>query len=337
MSRELGPVEARVCRIVITLLGITVLVFVVLSAIDFLFNPSPRPRTPQSQPMVQASPKETQTAQYRKTPRRGVLPNHAAAIALPKKEMPSPPPQSGLEKIIRFDAGLLDRRVDAASLADADALLNMPPAGRFQSGPQQEIFTAVFASAEPALAYRSQEPVTPSPAPNMQDQPAEPSLGTATSSREDVQQIQSRLRDLGYLSSAVTGMWDVKSREALRDFKLVNGLAPNDTLDPETSEKLNAPAAIRAHQSLLGRWSSAPCNSAKTTDTRITITSHRVRLSTGSVCEFNDLKRGTDGWRVRASCSQDKKHWAANGKFALKGDKLVWTSERDVISYFRCN
>ena len=51
MSRELGPVEARVCRIVITLLGITVLVFVVLSAIEFLFNPSPRPRTPQSQPM----------------------------------------------------------------------------------------------------------------------------------------------------------------------------------------------------------------------------------------------------------------------------------------------
>jgi hypothetical protein len=62
-----------------------------------------------------------------------------------------------------------------------------------------------------------------------------------------------------------------------------------------------------------------------------------VRLSTGSVCEFNDLKRDADGWRVRSSCSQGKEHWAANGKFALKGDKLVWTSERDVVSYFRCN
>jgi hypothetical protein len=61
----------------------------------------------------------------------------------------------------------------------------------------------------------------------------------------------------------------------------------------------------------------------------------RVRLSTGSVCEFNDLKRDTDGWRVRASCSHGREHWAANGKFALKGDKLIWTSERDVISYFR--
>jgi hypothetical protein len=151
MSKELGSVEARVCRIVITLLGITVLVSVVLLASDLLLNSSPS-RTPHSQPMVRSwPPKETQTAQYYRTPRSHALSNHGAATALPKKEMPSPPRRSGLEKMVRFDPGLLNGRVDAASLADADALPNMPPAGRFQSGPQQEIFTAVFASAEPAL------------------------------------------------------------------------------------------------------------------------------------------------------------------------------------------
>ena len=206
MSRELGLVEARVCRIVFTLLGITVLVFVVLSAIDFLFNPSPRPRTPQSQPMVQSSPKETQTAQYQKTPRRGALAQSCRRDRSSEERNAVTAAAVWVGENYPFRRGTLDRRVDAASLADADALLKMPPAGRFQSGPQQEIFTAVFASAEPALAYRSQEPVAPSPAPNMQGQPAEPSLGTATSSREDVQQIQSRLRDLGYLSSAVTGI-----------------------------------------------------------------------------------------------------------------------------------
>src|SRR5262249_27791023 len=106
---------------------------------------------------------------------------------------------------------------------------------------------------------------------------------------------------------------------------------------PETREKLNSRTAVRVSQSLIGSWSSAPCKSAKTTDLRVTISSRRVRSSTGSVCEFSDLKHDTSGWRVRASCSQGTQHWAANGKFALKGDKLVWTSDRDVVSYFRCN
>jgi hypothetical protein len=42
-------------------------------------------------------------------------------------------------------------------------------------------------------------------------------------------------------------------------------------------------------------------------------------------------------WRVKANCSQGPQHWVANGRVALIANKLVWTSEHDVISYSRCN
>src|SRR5713226_6116561 len=49
MSRELGPIELRVCRMVFALLGLMVVAFLVLGAIDSVFNPSPRMRKVQSQ------------------------------------------------------------------------------------------------------------------------------------------------------------------------------------------------------------------------------------------------------------------------------------------------
>ena len=338
MSRELRPVEICVCRMVFALLGIIVLAFVVLSAIDFLFDPWPRARNVQSRPVVQSPPLiQSQIAQSQKSSRRGALADQPAGIALLRKEMQSQTPGSALDRAIRFDPGLLDRRVYGTSYIDADALPNASATGTLQSGPQQEIFTAALASAEPAVSYRSEESLAQSSASNRQGQPIEVAVGAAASSREDVQQIQSRLRDLGYLSSAATGIWDLKSRDALRDFKLINRLANSDTLDVETSEKLSSQTAIRAHQSFIGSWSAAPCSSTKTKDLRVTISSRRIRASTGSICEIHGVQSENSGWRVRANCSQGTQHWTANGRFAVRGEKLIWTSERDVINYFRCN
>lgn len=46
--------------------------------------------------------------------------------------------------------------------------------------------------------------------------------------------VQKRLADLGYFTAAVDGVWGPRSRVALRDFKLANGLPPDETLDPRT-------------------------------------------------------------------------------------------------------
>jgi hypothetical protein len=123
MSRELRPVEIRVCRIVFALLGIIVLAFVVLSAIDFLFGPWPRARNVQSRPVVQSPPLiQSQIAQSQKSSRRGALADQPAGIALLRKEMQSQTPGLALDRAIRFDPGLLDRRVYGTSYIDADAL-----------------------------------------------------------------------------------------------------------------------------------------------------------------------------------------------------------------------
>jgi len=164
-----------------------------------------------------------------------------------------------------------------------------------------------------------------------------PSVGAASLSRENVRQIQARLRELGFLSSANTGEWDASSRDALRDFKLVNHLPHNDKWDVRTGEKLHSQTAVRADRSFIGNWSTAPCRSATTKDMRLSINSRRTKSSTGSVCKFNDIASDNGEWRVQATCSQGDRHWTANGKLALTANKLVWSSEQDVTSYFRCN
>jgi hypothetical protein len=195
------------------------------------------------------------------------------------------------------------------------------------------------ASTEPPSLEQPREVKVPPErsAQNPQGESKEASLGAESFIYGNVLQIKSRLRDLGFLSSAKNDEWDPSARDALRDFKLVNHLAIDDTLDLQTSKKLNSQTAIRADQSFIGSWSTAPCRSAKTTNIRLSISSRRAKSSAGSVCEFRDLQSNNREWQVRANCSQGNQRWTANGKFALMANKLVWTSEQDVISYFRCN
>ncbi|MGO4389072.1 peptidoglycan-binding protein [Microvirga sp. 2YAF29] len=55
---------------------------------------------------------------------------------------------------------------------------------------------------------------------------------------ENATRIQQRLADLGYFSGIVDGMWGPRSRTALRDFKLANGLARDDVWDERTETTL---------------------------------------------------------------------------------------------------
>ena len=207
----------------------------------------------------------------------------------------------------------------------------------FQANPKQRIATA-SASAELPLPNPPQEVRIP----EQEDIPArgqaeEASAPEESLTEEQVLRIKSRLRDLGFLSSAKRGVWDASARNALRDFKVVNGLSNDDVWDRETSNRINSPVAIRADQSIIGNWSAAPCRSAKPSDTRLSMSSRGVKSSVGTVCEFHDLKVTAREWHVKATCSQGDERWTANGKFSLSADKLVWTSEGDVSSYFRCN
>jgi peptidoglycan hydrolase-like protein with peptidoglycan-binding domain len=55
---------------------------------------------------------------------------------------------------------------------------------------------------------------------------------------QDATSVQKRLAELGFLSIPPNGIWGPRSRQALRDFKLANGLPPDDAWDHLTNEQL---------------------------------------------------------------------------------------------------
>ena len=248
----------------------------------------------------------------------------------------------GFEKAIRFDPRPLELRLDGKGVVLADAVQKpssdgdlstttggnncnpnfrkhrasvIGPASRDKSSARTPVFRyATRAKGTPALDAVS--------------------LADGASAADTFAFARSRLFVVGWI--VVRGT--LGSRDGLRDFKLVNRLANDDIWDFQTSEKLNSPTAIRADQSFIGNWSTAAsCRAEKSANTRLSISSRRAKSSAGSICEFRDVQWNDREWRVRANCSQGTQHWVANGKLALVADRLIWTSERDVISYFRCN
>ena len=374
MSRDFGPTELRVYRMVLGSLGVLVFAFLLLSAIEFLFSLAPpvskvdvEPDIPNatyddSEPPGQSSPPaQIAAAESANEQARGDAFDEAAGPSLSSTEASSERLKAvALERAIHFDPRPLELGLGGAGATLASAVSNLET---FQPPPEGIVVTPHFASAEPpsvdapkqtnsppqespAITRDTPEPPSvdaPKETNSPQELPAitrdtpETSAGAASLSRENVRQIQARLRELGFLSSANTGEWDASSRDALRDFKLVNHLPHNDKWDVRTGEKLHSQTAVRADRSFIGNWSTAPCRSATTKDMRLSINSRRAKSSTGSVCKFNDIASGNGEWRVQATCSQGDRHWTANGKLALTANKLVWTSEQDVISYFRCN
>jgi hypothetical protein len=346
MSRDLSPTEFRICRMVFAFLAIMVFAFLVSNAIDFLFSlftPVPPVRTVQMQPGTTRSTTPHSPAKPlshssphvpQKEPAGDVVPVEPAPASLSyMKTRLEQLGQMTLEKAIWFDAQALDRGRDANSVVVATA----EPAVTETSLPQWEarVIATSATTTEPLAMESPQETkLQPEPtAPPPQPASKEVSLGAD----ERVPQIKSRLRNLGYLSAVKGDGWDASTRNALRDFKLINHLPNDDVWDQQTSTKLNSQTAIRVDRSIIGNWSTGPCRPAKSESTQLSIGSRRTKSSAGSICEFRDLQSTNREWRVRANCSQGSQHWVANGKFAMVGDKLVWTSERDVISYFRCN
>ena len=55
--------------------------------------------------------------------------------------------------------------------------------------------------------------------------------------REDAEQIQRRLAELGYYAGSDDGVWGAASRNALRGFKTVNRLANDDEWDAATANQ----------------------------------------------------------------------------------------------------
>lgn len=53
-------------------------------------------------------------------------------------------------------------------------------------------------------------------------------------------------------------------------------------------------------------------------------------------CVFNNRRRSKSDWRLLAHCTNGHEHWKSNVRLAVKGNRLIWTSERGTQAYIRC-
>ena len=53
-------------------------------------------------------------------------------------------------------------------------------------------------------------------------------------------------------------------------------------------------------------------------------------------CVFKNKRRSKSDWRLLANCTNGPEHWSSNVRLAVKGDRLIWTSERGAQAYIRC-
>jgi DNA-binding helix-hairpin-helix protein with protein kinase domain len=152
--------------------------------------------------------------------------------------------------------------------------------------------------------------------------------------REIILEVQSRLRELGFLNSYLPGVWDPNSRKALREFKLTNHLTNSDVWDLATEQALRAPSPMRADQSFIGGWSVVPgCVAA---DAPLSVNLYGAKSDSG-LCNFQTVTPAGRGWNVQARCSGiGRGSWTANIRLDVSGNQLIWSSERGRSTYFRC-
>ena len=154
---------------------------------------------------------------------------------------------------------------------------------------------------------------------------------------EDAKRVQQRLIEHGFLFGAADGVWGSRSRKALQDFRIANGMGDGDTWDEATQERLltasDANAANISDINFIGGWGT---DAAQCREAPLKITARRAEAS-GASCDFRSTQReGLNVWRLRAQCVSSGERWTANIRFTLSGRKLVWSSERGTTSYMRC-
>jgi hypothetical protein len=178
--------------------------------------------------------------------------------------------------------------------------------------------------------------------------------------------IQTRLRDLGYYSGSINGVWGLGSRRALIDFKIINGLPDGDKWDQETEQAVSSGQSVGAHGTFIGTWAKG-IEACQIGHGAVVVIRPRGAKTDGGKCDFHSVKRETaTTWQIQADCSAARQqsdtgsdlstlverviaYFRSNGAVAaeeqmqranislkLSASRLHWTSEHGVETYLRC-
>lgn len=90
---------------------------------------------------------------------------------------------------------------------------------------------------------------------------------------------------------------------------------------------------------VVGVWAPEPgsCSARNLRDGVLptVISAHGARAGDTS-CVFKNQRQTERDWRVVANCRNPHENWATNVRLTVKGDRLVWTSNRGTQAYTRC-
>lgn len=158
--------------------------------------------------------------------------------------------------------------------------------------------------------------------------------------RADALWAQARMRELGFYGIDGEGVWGPASRDALRDFKAMNGLPADDAWDAATEQALTGIAPIHAAQTFVGGFaaSAAECSTGAAGQPPIMLGSRRAEAF-GGICNFDDVQRDASNpsvWRARGQCTANGETWRANVRLTVRPNAVVWSSERGSTTYHRC-
>jgi hypothetical protein len=53
-------------------------------------------------------------------------------------------------------------------------------------------------------------------------------------------------------------------------------------------------------------------------------------------CMFRRKQQTEAGWRIVADCSNPRESWTSNVRLTVKGNRLMWASQRGAQLYARC-
>ncbi|MEY9109325.1 hypothetical protein ABH999_005521 [Bradyrhizobium yuanmingense] len=165
--------------------------------------------------------------------------------------------------------------------------------------------------------------------------------------RNDAAHIHNKLRELGYYRASNNNLWSAASRDALREFKMRNGLEANDVWDIDTEHRLMAATAPNTPSDLEAAFSAVVAG-AWTTDLRacqgaiggsdaliVTMTTKGAETE-GARCDFQSFSGSGVTWKVAAVCTVSGETRKTTINLARSNDALTWSSPKGTTKYLRC-
>jgi len=183
-----------------------------------------------------------------------------------------------------------------------------------------------------AISVQSSKPVKEAAIPVSREADRNPS------NPSDAIWIQTKLHNLGYFEGNVIGIWGAASRNALRDFKTMNGLREDDKWDHETEKALLSKQNVPAASTFIGGWaqSAEECQRFHGGGAPLVMRSRGAQTEHVK-CSFRSIKREmATAWRIEAACAADGQSWNSNVSLKLTGSNLSWSSENGKETYVRC-